>query len=143
MSYEFPGLSSVTFGVGDNSPVAGVEHICADPGRNEPGLEAKARRLLTLVRRRDDCFRRGVMVDGAMSVMLSLLLAELADISLTQANLALTNLLDGDEIERVVASLIHAGLIVETGANPDRRTVGLTPLGSARMRSYISDYPDI
>jgi len=117
--------------------------IDAVSDRTDAGLEAKARRLLALARRRDGHFRSGVMADGAMSIMLSLLLADQAAILLTQANLALTNLLDGEEAESIVESLIHAGLIAITGANPDRRTVGLTPLGSARMRSYISDYPDI
>ncbi|OJY71149.1 MAG: hypothetical protein BGP16_11170 [Sphingobium sp. 66-54] len=133
----------MTFGAGDGSPEAGVDIMCADADPADAALEARARRLLGLARLRDEHFRRDVMGDGAMTVMLSLFLADRAAIPLTRANLALTNLLDGNEAERVVECLIHAGLVAQTGANPDRRTVGLTPLGSARMRSYISDYPDI
>lgn len=133
----------MTFGAGEASPMASVDTVKADMRLADIVLEGKARRLLAITRQRDGHFRRAVMDDSIMSVMLSLLLAELAAIPLTQANLALTNILDGAEAERVVDNLIHAGLVAITGVNPERRTVGLTPFGSARMRSYISDYPDI
>lgn len=103
----------------------------------------KAQRLHALVLERETYFRRAVMADSNMGVMLSLFLAELKAVPMTEATLALVNLIDADETRRVVESLIHAGLAAITGANPERRTVGLSPLGSARMRSYISDYPDI
>lgn len=106
-------------------------------------LETKAQRLLELVRQRDTYFRRSVMADGTMSVMLSLFLAELKAVPLTQATLALVSLLEDAEGQGVVDSLIHAGLVIVSGDNSERCTVGLTPLGSARMRSFISDYPDI
>jgi hypothetical protein len=104
--------------------------------------EAKVAKLFDLTRRRDGVFRRSVMADGAMSVMLSLYLCELQSVELADSTLRLTNLLERDEVERVLEQLIQAGLAVVTGDKPDRRTVGLTPLGSARMRSFISDYPD-
>jgi hypothetical protein len=106
-------------------------------------LEAKAQRLHDMVRERDRYFRRSIMADGTMGVMLSLFQAELKAVPLTEATLALINLLEGEEGRRIVESLVHAGLAAVTGENPERRSVGLTPLGSARMRSFISDYPDI
>ena len=83
------------------------------------------------------------MADSTMGVMLSLFLAELQAVSLTEATLRLVGLLEGGEGRRVLDTLVHAGLAIVTGDNPERRSVGLTPLGSARMRSFISDYPDI
>ena len=106
-------------------------------------LAVRAVHLHELVKVRDSHFRRSVMADSAMAMMLSLFLGELKAISLTQGTLSLVNMLDDDEADRVINSLIHAGLAVVTGENPDRRTVGLTPLGSARMRSFVSDYPEI
>ncbi len=106
-------------------------------------LAVRAVRLHELVKVRDSHFRRSVMADSAMAMMLSLFLGELKAISLTRGTLSLVNMLDDDEADRVINSLIHAGLAVVTGENPDRRTVGLTPLGSARMRSFVSDYPEI
>jgi hypothetical protein len=137
------GNSNVTFGANDGARALRVDDGPLHGGTGERKLETKAQRLLDQVKRRERYFRRSVMADGTMGVMLSLFLAELKAVPLTQANLALVALLDGEEERRVIDSLIHAGLAVVTGDNPDRRTVGLTPLGSARMRSFISDYPDI
>ncbi|MBO9671128.1 MAG: hypothetical protein J7485_11480 [Sphingobium sp.] len=81
------------------------------------------------------------MADSAMAMTLSLFLGELKSVSLTHGTLALVNMLDDDEAQAVIESLIHAGLAVVTGANLERRTVGLTPLGSARMRSFVRGYP--
>jgi len=122
--------------------MASVDTMCAASGPADAAPETGARHLPGLTRLRGDHFRRAVMADGAMGVMLSLP-ADPAKAPLTRANLALANFPDGPRTGRAVESLIHAGLVALTGANPDRRTVGLTPLGSARMRSYISDYPDI
>lgn len=107
------------------------------------GLVVRALRLHELVKVRDHHFRRSVMADSAMAMMLSLFLAELKFVSLTQSTLSLVNMLDEDEAHTIIESLIHAGLAVVTGENPERRSVGLTPLGSARMRSFVSDYPEI
>lgn len=104
-------------------------------------LAVRAVRLHELVKVRDHHFRRSVMADTAMAMTLSLFLGELKSVSLTQGTLALVNMLDDDEAHTVIESLIHAGLAVVTGANLERRTVGLTPLGSARMRSFVRDYP--
>ena len=118
-----------------------MDGVSADPAPS--ALEAKALRLQALVRQRDTYFRRSIMADSTMGVMLSLFLAELQAVSLTEATLRLAGLLEGGEGRRVLDTLVHAGLAVLTGDNPERRSVGLTPLGSARMRSFISDYPDI
>ena len=131
----------MTFGTNDSARVLSDDSDRV--GAADAKLGAKGQRLLDLTREREKYFRRSVMSDTVMSVMLSLFLAELKAVPLTQATLALINLLDDDEGRGVVESLTHAGLAAVTGANPDRRTVGLTPLGSARMRSFISDYPDI
>lgn len=138
-----PGKSKLAFGAIDSARAmrSDEDGVRAEPP--EQKLAAKAQRLLDLVKQRDKYFRRSVMADGTMGVMLSLFLAELKAVPLTEATLALINLLERDEGRGVVESLIHAGLAAVTGENPERRTVGLTPLGSARMRSFISDYPDI
>ena len=133
----------MTFGTNDSARVLSDDVNSSLVGAADAKLGAKAQRLLDLTKGREKYFRRSVMSDTVMSVMLSLFLAELKAVPLTQATLALINLLDDDEGRGVVESLTHAGLAAVTGANPDRRTVGLTPLGSARMRSFISDYPDI
>ncbi len=107
------------------------------------GLVVRAVRLHELVKVRDHHFRRSVMADSAMAMMLSLFLGELKSVSLTQGTLSLVNMIEDDEATATIDSLIHAGLAAVTGETPERRTVGLTPLGSARMRSFVSDYPEI
>ena len=77
-----------------------------------------------------------------MTIMLAGLRVELLASQLTDSTLSLVNMFDDNEGEAIVENLVHAGLVVVTGDRPERRTVGLTPLGSARMRSYISDHPD-
>ena len=106
-------------------------------------LVVRAVRLHELVKVRDYHFRRSIMADGAMAMMLSLFLGELKSVGLTKTTLALVNMLDDDDANSVIESLIHAGLAVVTGQSPERGTVGLTPLGSARMRSFVRDYPEI
>lgn len=112
-------------------------------GQGDADLEAKARRLLALVRMRDAHFRMAVMGDGAMSLMLSLLLAEMSGVALTPANLALANSLDREEARRLIDALLQGELIAIDATAPDRRTIGLTPLGAARMRGYVRSHPDI
>jgi hypothetical protein len=133
----------VTFGANASACAARDDDDNAQPRSPDDRLIGKAQRLHALVLEREKYFRRSVMADSNMGVMLSLFLAELKAVPMTEATLALVNLIDGDEARRVVESLVHAGLAVITGVNPERRTVGLSPLGSARMRSFISDYPDI
>jgi len=109
----------------------------------EAALHAKAARLHDLSRQRDRHFRRSVMADAAMAIMLSLFLSEMEGVPLSQGNLSLLNLIEDEQVETMLEQLIHAGLADVTGENPERRTVGLTALGSARMRSYVGDFPEI
>lgn len=122
---------------------AGIDRIGADNGPADAGLEAKARRLLALARWRDTHFRMAVMGDGAMSLMLSLLLAEMTGVPLTPANLALANSLDREEARRLIDALLQGGLVAIDATAPDRRTIGLTPLGAARIRGYVTGHPDV
>ncbi|WP_250890258.1 hypothetical protein [Sphingobium nicotianae] len=109
----------------------------------EVRLEAKATRLHTLSRLRGKHFFTPVMADSAMDVMLSLFVGELQSSKVSDTALAVGNMLNREETETIIDRLVQAGLAVITGHEPDRRTVGLTPLGSARMRSFVNDYPDV
>lgn len=120
-----------------------IEESSDSVAADDFNLIVRAVRLHELVKVRDHHFRRSIMADSAMAMMLSLFLGELKSVSLTQGTLSLVNMIDEDEANGVIESLIHAGLAVVTGETPERRTVGLTPLGSARMRSFVSDYPDV
>ncbi len=111
--------------------------------RPDASLEAKATRLHMLGRLRGKHFFTPVMADSAMDVMLSLLVGELQSSKVSDTALAVGNLLSKEETSVVIEKLVQSGLAVITGVEPDRRTVGLTPLGSARMRSFVSDYPDV
>ena len=115
-----------------------LESVASD----DMDLAVRAVRIHELVKVRDYHFRRSVMADSAMAIMLSLFLGELKLVSLTPTTLALVNMLDDVETQTVIESLIHAGLAVVTGETPGRGTVGLTPLGSARMRSFVRDHPE-
>ena len=137
------GKADITLGAHESVRTVSFDVAIAHANPADARLEVRARRLHELVKRRDGYFRRPIMADSAMGVMLSLFLAELAAIPVSESNLALTNILDSGEARRVVESLVHAGLVIVTGENPQRWTVGLPPLGSARMRSFISDHPDI
>ena len=111
--------------------------------RPDAALEAKATRMHMLGRLRGKHFFTPVMADSPMDVMLSLFVGELQSSTVSDTALAVGNLLNRDETETIIDRLVQAGLAVITGHEPDRRTVGLTPLGSARMRSFVSDYPDV
>jgi hypothetical protein len=115
-----------------------LESVASD----DLGLAVRAVRLHEFVKVRDYHFRRSVMADSAMAMMLSLFLGELKFVSLTVSTLALVNMLDDDETRTVIESLIQAGLAVVTGETPGRGAVGLTPLGSARMRSFVRNHPE-
>jgi len=106
-------------------------------------LESKAARMHMLGRLRGQHFFTPVMADTAMDVMLSLFVGELQSSPVSDTALAVGNLLTREETDAMIGTLVQAGLAVVTGIEPDRRTVGLTPLGSARMRSFVSDYPDV
>jgi hypothetical protein len=111
--------------------------------RHQGGLEAKAASMHRLNRFRSQHFVTPVMADSAMDVMLSLFVGELQRRDVSEAALAMANLLSRKETSALVDKLVQAGLAVSTGQDPDGRTVGLSPLGSARMRGYVNDYPDV
>ena len=106
-------------------------------------LEAKAARLHMLGRLRGKHFFTPVMADSAMDIMLSLLVGDLQSNPVSESLLAVGNMLNREEARSMVDRLVQAGLVTVSGDDPEQRTVGLTPLGSARMRSFVSDYPDV
>lgn len=106
-------------------------------------IEGKAARMHAFGRLRGQHFGTALMADSAMDMMLSLFVGELQSSPVSDTALAVGNKLSREEADLMIDKLINAGLAAETGANPDRRTVGLTPLGSARMRSFVNDYPDV
>ena len=111
--------------------------------RLDAGLEAKAVNMHMLGRLRSKHFYAPVMADSAMNVMLSLFVGELQSSKVSDTALAVGNMLSPQEVDGFIDNLVQAGLAVVKGEEPDRRTVGLTPLGSARMRSFVSDYPEV
>ena len=106
-------------------------------------MEAKAARIHKLNRFRGQHFVSHAMADSSMDVMLSLLVGELQNCDVSEMALATANVLSRKETSALVDRLVQAGLAVLTGHEPDGRTVGLSPLGSARMRSFVNDYPDV
>jgi len=128
-----------------NRPFAAWGTIAAngDEPRADARLEVKAGRMHMLGRLRSQHFFTPVMADSAMDVMLSLFVGELQSCPVSDTALAVGNLLTRGETHAIIDKLVQAGLAVVTDIEPDRRTVGLTPLGSARMRSFVSDYPDV
>jgi hypothetical protein len=107
------------------------------------GLEGKAARMHLLSRLRGQHFLATVMADSPMDLMLSLFVGELQGRSVNETALATANLLNRAEANDFIDRLVQAGLAVITGREPEGRTVGLSPLGSARMRSFVNDYPDV
>jgi biotin operon repressor len=106
-------------------------------------LQAKVARMHMLGRLRSKHFYTPVLADRTMDVMLSLLVGELQGSAVSGTALAVGNMLSREELCSVIDKLFQAGLVIVSGEEPERRTVGLSPLGSARMRSYVSDYPDV
>lgn len=109
----------------------------------EARTEAKAARLHGLGRLRGKYFATPVMGDSAMSMMLSLFVGELQSRPVSNMTLAVGSMLSREETDLMIDRLVSAGLAVITGLEPNRRIVGLTPLGSARMRSFVNDYPNV
>ncbi len=111
--------------------------------QQDAALEAKATRMHMLGRMRAKHFCAPVMADSALDIMLSLFVGELQSSKVSATALAVGNLLNREEADLFIDRLVHAGLAVVTGQGSDRRTVGLTPLGSARMRSFVNAYPAV
>ena len=129
----------------------------ARAGSAQDPIIVKARRLQTLIGRRRALFPEPAMADASMMVMLTLFLAECEDQPLTGAALAHKVGLAVTQAGEVVAALDRAGLVrvgglhegsalpgqAQAGAGLEATKLGLTPMGSARMRSYLGDYPAI
>lgn len=81
------------------------------------------------------------MHDAAMALMLTLFIGECHNVATGEQSLLLANQIAPKDGAVLIDTLVQAGLTVATGEMPGRRSVGLTPLGSARMRAYIADYP--
>jgi len=121
----------------------GLHQAAAFCAGHETGLESKAARMHMLSRFRGQHFVAPIMADSAMDMMLSLFVGELQHCDVSETALATANLLSRRETNALIDKLVQAGLAVLTGHEPDGRTVGLSPLGSARMRSFVNDYPDV
>lgn len=103
------GKTNMALGAYESSYATSLDDVFVPTTPVDAGLETKAQRLHTLVKRRDGYFRQSIMADSAMGVMLSLFLAELAAIPVSEANLALTNILEGSEARRVIESPYPCG----------------------------------
>lgn len=96
-------------------------------------------RLHRVGRRRARHFGPPLLLDHGMNMMLSLLIAEIEQIVVSEAAILLANEAPADAEPALIDNLILAGLAAATGTKPGRRTVGLTPLGSARMRGFVTE----
>ncbi|MFT3968023.1 MAG: hypothetical protein QM690_19310 [Sphingobium sp.] len=106
-------------------------------------LETRAEALYALGRLRMRHLVSRIMADDAMNVMLTLFISECRDLSAGEQSIVLANNLAPLAGAALIDDLVQAGLAVATGKMPGKRSVGLTPLGSARMRAYISAHPDL
>jgi hypothetical protein len=104
-------------------------------------LLARATQMHDIGRARARYFPQSIMRDGAMNILLSLFVAECEGISVSEPSLLLANMEGPVSGGCLIDQLVQAGLAQTTGKRPGHRSVGLTPLGSARMRSYLADLP--
>lgn len=106
-------------------------------------LQMRAEALHVQGRFRMPCPVERIMSDNAMSLMLTLVICECQGMTPGERSIVLANNLAPFEGAPIIDTLVQAGLVVATGETPGRRLVGLTPLGSARMRAYIAGFPDL
>ncbi|HEX7819416.1 MAG TPA: hypothetical protein VF463_02225 [Sphingobium sp.] len=106
-------------------------------------VETRAVALHNLQRLRMRHFVSPVMADLAMNVMLTLFISECHKMTAGEQSILLANHIAPVEGAVLIDTLVQAGLVVVTGKMPGRRSVGLTPLGSARMRAYVIDSSDL
>ncbi|MCE7797597.1 hypothetical protein LWE61_13680 [Sphingobium sufflavum] len=106
-------------------------------------VEARAVALHNLYRLRQRHFISPAMADDAMGLMLTLFISACQDMAAGEQSLLLANRVAPLAGATLLDTLVQAGLVVVTGKMPGRRSVGLTPLGSARMRAYIADSSDL
>lgn len=104
-------------------------------------LEARAEAIHALCQLRKRHFVSTALHDAGMTVMLTLFIAECRSLDAGEQSILLANHIAPLEGAMLLDTLVQAGLVVATGTMPGRRSVGLTPLGSARMRAYIADFP--
>jgi hypothetical protein len=124
----------------DAAPVS----VAETASQREPGrYEAKAAAIHRLGRLRAKHFPTSLLADSAMSLLLSLFVAEQQDLTLSERTLALANQLSREEAAVIIDNLVHAGLSVISGEEPERRMVGRTPIGSARARGFVDDFPEV
>lgn len=109
----------------------------------QPALLAKSNAILRIARMRARHFPTDLLADDAMRLLLSLFVSEQQGIVLTERTLALANQLSREESSEIIQRLFHAGLVAISGNDTERRLVGLTPIGSARTRSFVDDHPDV
>lgn len=102
-------------------------------------LADEAIRLHRIGRRRARHFGVPMLLDHGMNMMLSLLIAEIEQIVVSEDAVLLANEAPADADPMLIDTLVHAGLAAATGTKPGRRLVGLTPLGSARMRGFVTE----
>lgn len=104
-------------------------------------MESKAEQLHNIGRLRARHFVSTALHDASMNLMLTLVISECRGIEAGEQSVLLANRLAPKEGAALIDTLVQAGLAVATGKMPGQRSVGLTPLGSARMRAYIADFP--
>lgn len=106
-------------------------------------LGAKAIAIHRLGRLRAKHFPTMLLADDAMGLLLLLFAAERQGVQVSDRTLALANQLARDEANTMITRLVHAGLLVISGDETERRSVGLTPIGSARVRGFVNDHPAV
>lgn len=106
-------------------------------------LEVKAARLHHLSRMRQAQFSLPMLADQGMAVMLTLFVAGLQGRQVSEIELTRANMIPHQELDGLMDQLIQAGLVAVTDKSPGTRSIGLTPIGSARMRSYIDVLPAV
>lgn len=97
-------------------------------------MEVRAAHLHAENRRRADLFNRPVMVDSAMDIMLTALIAHEQGTGLTRTAAAMANRLARATAEPIIADLVAARLL-RNGDDADGIT--LTPLGVDLMREFV------
>jgi hypothetical protein len=110
---------------------------------SDRALEAKAARIHALCALRHQQFAHPPLNDQGMSIMLTLFIAQIQGLDLKSAALGQANDILHQPLEALLQQLIQAGLVEVTGRDPATQSVGLSPIGSARMRSYIDAFPAI
>lgn len=99
-------------------------------------LEA-ATRLHAASRKRAFLFNTPAMVDSAMDIMLSVLIAHQQNVPITHLAIAMANRLPQDKCEAFLESLALAGLVSHKGPGD---TVRLTVKGLSQMQDYITNF---